>query len=114
MLRNLNVLFVLLLIAGCAELGLAPADTFDKKLAYAYGVHTAVVKATTSALDAKTLKSTDAEQVASLSAQSRTLLDGALAASKTGDITTANGKLLLATNILEQLQAYLRSKQNGS
>lgn len=109
MLRSLNVLFVLLLIAGCAQLGLAPADSFDKKLAYAYGAHTAVLKATTSALSAGTLKSTDAEQVQALATQSRALLDGAHVASKSGDVTTANGKLLLATNILEQLQAYLRS-----
>ena len=108
-LKSYYFLLVLVCAAGCAQLGLAPAQTFDQKLAYAYGVHTAVLNATTSALNAKTLKSTDAEQVQTLAGQSRQLLDAAKSASSVGDITTANGKLLLGTQILEQLQTYLRS-----
>ena len=112
--RNLKLhylLFMLALLAGCAQLGLAPAQTFEQKLAYAYGTHTAVLNAATSALDAKTLKSTDAEQVIKLATESRVLLDAAKSANAVGDVNTANGKLLLGVQILEQLQIYLRARK---
>ena len=114
--RNMRhyYLFILLVCAaGCAQLGMAPPQNFEQKLAYAYGVETAVKNATADALNAKTIKSTDAEQVQTLTAQSRTLLDAAKLASAGGDLSTANAKLLLGTQILTQLQTYLRSKQNG-
>jgi hypothetical protein len=101
----------LLLLVGCAALGIAPAQTFDQKLAYAYGTHTAVVQAATQALNDKTITSTDALQVLKLADESRALLDASRAALKVGDPTTANGKLVLATSILTELQTYLRGKQ---
>ena len=108
--RQLAYGFVLILLAGCAQLGLAPAQTLDEKLAYAYGTHTAVQRAAASALTARDISSADAEQVLKLADESRALLDGARAAAKIGDTSTADGKLLLATSILAQLQTYLRSK----
>lgn len=106
----LTVLVVAGLVA-CAQMGLAPAKTFDEKLAYAYGTHTAVLQAAASAVSNKELSSADGVQVLKLADESRTLLDAAKMASGLGDMSTANGKLLLATSILTQLQAYLRSKQ---
>ena len=103
--------FVLILLAGCAQLGLAPAQSFDQKLAYAYGTHIAVQQTATQALTAGDITSADAEQVLKLADESRALLDGARAASGAGDPSTAEGRLVLATTILTQLQAYLRSKQ---
>lgn len=97
---------LLTLLASCAQLGLAPAQSFDQKLAYAYGTHTAVLQAATSALTAKVITVDDAKQVATLADQSRALLDAARIA---GDPTEASNKLLLATAILTQLQAYLQS-----
>ena len=111
--RQLAYGFVLILafLAACAELGLAPAQTFDQKLAYAYGTHTAVIQTATQALTDKTITSTDARQVLKLADESRTLLDAARAASGAGDPSTAEGRLTLAAQILTQLQAYLRSRQ---
>ncbi len=112
-LRSYYVMLVLVCAAGCAQLGLAPAQNFEQKLAYAYGVHTAVVNAAATALETKAIKSTDAEQVQTFSIQSRQLLDAAKLASAGGDLTTANAKLLFGTQILEQLQVYLRSKKGA-
>lgn len=110
--RNRHWLYLwLVLLAGCASFGLATPQTFDQKLAFAYGTHSAVQQGATQALADKTLSSTDAMQVLKLADESRALLDAARAAAKAGDPTTANGKLLLATSILTQLQTYLRSKQ---
>lgn len=106
-----TALALLVCLSACAQLGLAPAQTFDEKLAYAYGTHTAVLKAATLALNAKTISSKDAEQVAKLADESRQLLDAAHVAENSGDITTANGRLLLATNVLEQLQVFLRARK---
>lgn len=110
MIKRLNYLWLLVLV-GCASLGMAPAQTFDQKLAYAYGTHTAVVQAATQALNDKTITSTDALQVLKLADESRALLDASRAALAAGDPATANGRLALATQILVQLQSYLRSKQ---
>lgn len=104
-------IFLYFAIAGCAGLGLAPAQNFEQKLAYAYGTHTAVQQAAIQALNDKALSSTDALQVLKLADESRTLLDQARAVSKLGDLSGADGKLVLATQILVNLQAYLRAKQ---
>ncbi len=101
-------LAVIAMLAGCAQLGLAPAKSFEEKLAYAYGTHTAVLQSATSALQLKQISKEDATQVLKLADESRSLLD---AARVVGDPTVATNKLVLATQILTQLQAYLRSKQ---
>lgn len=101
--------FALSLITGCASLGLAPADSFDARLAYAYGTHTAVLEAASTAVSAGTLSPKDGKTVLSLAAQSRTLLDSARAVENT-DPTTAAGRLTLAVNVLTQIQTYLQSK----
>lgn len=100
----------LLVLSGCAALGLQPATSFDQRLAYSYGVNTAIREASTSALNAGTITKNDMETVISLNNQVRQVLDAARAASSVGDIKTAEAKLLLASEILEQLQGYLRSK----
>lgn len=99
-----------LLLAACAQLGLAPASTLTERLAYAYGTHTAVLQATTSSLDAGDIKSEDAERILKIADQSRQALDAAKLAIGAGDTQTAEGRLQLATAILIELQAYLRRK----
>lgn len=104
------LLLVTYVVAGCAQLGLATAKSFDERLAYAYGVNTAVREASTSALNAKTIASTDMEHVLKLTDEARGILDAARVASRVGDLQTAEARLLLATNILAELQAYLRNR----
>lgn len=108
---RLAAIFLFVLLSACAQLGLAPADTLDKKLAYAYGTHTAVLQSATSAVIHKDITPDDGKQVLKLADESRTLLDAAQSLSASGDLTGANNKLVLATAILTQLQTYLRSKQ---
>lgn len=97
------------LATSCASIGLAPAQSFSDKLAYAYGVHTAVLNTAALSVASKSLSVADARKVLSLADQSRGLLDDAKALSSSGaDTATATGKLILATQILEQLQTYLK------
>jgi len=98
--------------AGCAQLGLAPADTFNERVAYSLATHTAVLQATTNALNAGSISSADGEMVAKLADESRALIDAARVVEASGDIKTANGRLLLATNILVQLQGFINSRDS--
>lgn len=107
--RMVVLAFVLSFITGCASLGLAPADSFDARLAYAYGTHTAVLQAASAAVSAGTISKKDGETVLSLATQSRALLDSARAVENT-DPATAAGRLTLAVNVLTQIQTYLQSK----
>jgi hypothetical protein len=97
-------------VTGCASFGIQPARSFDQNLAYAYSSHTAVLEAASNALEAGSLTVEDAEAVLALADQSRVLLDSARLAAGAGDVTTAEGRLALATNVLQQLVAYLNAR----
>jgi hypothetical protein len=101
---------VALVVTGCESMGIQPARSFDQNLAYAYSSHTAVLEAASNALEAGSLTVEDAEAVLALADQSRTLLDSARLAAGAGDVTTAEGRLALATNVLQQLIAYLNAR----
>lgn len=88
-----------------------PAQSTEQKLAYAYGTHTAVVNATTQALNDKTISSSDAQHVLNVATDSRTILDGVKTALAAGDTKTAEGQLAMATSILAQLQSYLSTRK---
>lgn len=101
---------VALVVTGCASFGIQPARSFDQNLAYAYSSHTAVLDSAANALEAGSLTVEDAEAVLALADQSRVLLDSARLAAGAGDVTTAEGRLALATNVLQQLVAYLNAR----
>lgn len=94
---------------ACQSLGLAPARSLDDRLAYAYGVHTAVVEVISSAAQTGQLKPQEARQAANLAENSRQLLDAAKAIEQT-DPGAAGAKLTLATAVLDQVQTYLKSR----
>jgi len=100
---------VLLVLAGCAWLGLEPAKSFDDRLAYAYGTNTALREASISALDARTITSANMEHIMSINGQVRVLLDAARSL-RGADPSTAEGRLLAATKLLTELQTYLRAR----
>ena len=110
-----SVLFVavLALVAGCASIGLQTAGSFKERVAYAYGVHTAIQESAASSLTAHEISSDDAKHVLAVADESRLILDGARTAFSAGDTSSAEGKLVLATSVLTQLQVYLRNKGGG-
>lgn len=110
MIRKIALLPLLLLLTACASLGLAPPATVSERLAYAYSNHTAVLEATTHALDMHDITSEDAQRILVIADQSRQALDAAKLAINAGDPQTAEGRLQLATAILTELQSYLRRK----
>jgi hypothetical protein len=109
-LRNAFTLFAFaIVLSACANMGNEPAQTFPQRLAYAVGVHTAILQATTSSLTAGTITSGVAETVLAQADAANVALDAAKVAYDAGDLTTANGKLVLALTALQALQDYLRS-----
>lgn len=99
---------VCLVLVACA--GLAPPRGFQDSLAYAHGAHTAVLEGAAASVTAGDLSPEDGEAILEVADQARALLDAARAAYALGDIETAEGRLALSTELLRQLQAYLRSK----
>ena len=88
--RNLSVLFLVALLAGCAGL------TFDQKLQNGYDTNTAYRDTATLSLNAEKITSVQAEEVLKISDSARKLLD-----------TAANGDergLNLALEVLQALE----------
>lgn len=111
MLRKLSPIVALLLLTACAQLGLAPASSFEERLAYAVSQNAAVRQTAAVSLENGEIALEDAQNVLKLTDQVRTALDAARVAAGAGDPSTAEGRLQLATSILVNLQAYLRSRQ---
>jgi hypothetical protein len=108
--HNLPILALIgLFITGCTSLGLAPASTFEERLAYAVSQNAAVRQAAANSLEAGDITLDDARHVLKLTDEIRASLDAARLAAGVGDVSTAEGRLQLATAILLKLQQYLRS-----
>lgn len=101
---------VLVLLTACASLGIVPAQSLDQRIAYAKGVDTAVLTASTAALRAQEITSGDHEHVIAIADQAKSVLDSAVLLADT-DPAAADSKLQLATSILTELQGYLNSRK---
>lgn len=108
--RKLALIPLLFLLTACASLGLAPASTFEERLAYAVSQNAAVRTAAAVSLERNEIALADAQRVLKITDEVRTALDAAKLASGLGDTSTAEGRLQLATAILIELQNYLRSR----
>jgi len=120
--RSISLASIVLLLFGCAALGLQTADTFNQKLAYSYGQVTAARKGATSVINAscptpetfasEACKSAvaDGKHIQSMADEARQGLDLAKGYAAAGNIQQANVQLQLESAALSALQAYLLSK----
>lgn len=99
-------------LSGCASVGLATPKGFDQQLAEAYGVHTAVVSATATAVSTGAITSAEAQQVQTQARSARTLLDTARGV-EASNPAAAHNDLSLALTALTALQTYLNSQTKG-
>ena len=98
---------------GCAQLGLGtetPAS-IDQKIAVAYTTVASVRNTAANLLNSQVISKTDGQMVLNMTNETRTALDIAKSSLKTNNTSSAQASLLLATDILQKLQAYLASKQ---
>jgi hypothetical protein len=103
--RNL-LLPLLLLCSGCTALGLAPAQTLDQKIEYAYAGVDGALQSIATATTSGVLSSTKAAQANTMTMAVKTSLDAARAAESTNATGAAND-LALATAGLTALQTFL-------
>jgi hypothetical protein len=108
--RKLALLPLLFILTACASLGLAPASSFEERLAYAVSQNAAVRETAAVSLERNEIALEDARRVLKITDEVRTALDAARLAAGAGDVSTAEGRLQLATSILINLQAYLRTR----
>lgn len=101
-------LLFLLMLTACKSLGLATPQSFDERLANAYGVHTAVVQATATALANGKIAAADAIAVQGMEKDARALLDSAKSVEQTNP-SGAQTNLSLALTALTALQTYLNT-----
>lgn len=101
---------LLVLISACASLGITQPQSTDQRLAYAFGQVTAMRSAAADALAAGSITAGDAEKVLRLTDDAKVFLDGARTALAGGDEPLAQNRLLLATNVLTGLKAFLGAK----
>lgn len=107
---KLAIVPLLFLLSACASLGLAPAKTFDERWSYAQGQTTGLRDASTRALDAKLITSGDMEYCITVADKSTQMLALARTAYVGGDVSTAEGRLVLVSNILTDLEQYLTNR----
>src|SRR5260221_12039228 len=112
----MRILAALLLLSGCAALGLQSADTFNQKLAYSYGQVTAARKGATSVINAscpspasyatEACKSAvaDGKHIQSMADEARQGLDLAKGFAVAGNIQQAKGRLQPEGAALARLQ----------
>src|SRR5450631_2329824 len=94
----------LLVLTGCQLLGITKPLSFDEQLATAYVSQTAVLNATTTAVNAHSITSAQGQHVLTMAQQSRALLDEAKTLETAGNVTAASTELTLAATALKALQ----------
>ena len=95
------------ILVGCASIGLTQPKSLSERIAYGYGVNAGVRTAAANSLQAGTLSREDGEYVLAITDQTRGYLDAARVAAGAGDVSTAEGRLLLALSVLDEIQRHL-------
>lgn len=105
--RKLIASICIAALVGCSSLGIAPADTWNKKIAAAYETVAAVDDTATSLVQAGKLSKKDAQAT-------KASIDGAIAgiaaAAQMTDPTAAQNRLAAVTASLVALQAFLATQ----
>jgi len=115
--KLLSLLFFITAVSfvpGCAQLGLAPAQSLEQQVAYGYTTLASVRSTTADLLTAKVIKVEDAKMVQGMADQARAALDIARSSIAAGIPKDAQSALSLANNVLGQIQTYLAKRKGGS
>lgn len=105
-------LLSVLLILACSCSAMAPKN-FSQGLALGYTSQTSALQATTTLLQRGQITKKDASIVLEISDQAGKALDSAREMSHAGNMDSAQAQLTLATNILDQVSAYLATRSSS-
>lgn len=118
----MKAVVLVILLAGCAWMGLQSPETFNQKLAYAYGQTTAARRGAAAVVNASCPTPdkfetaackdavTDGKHIQAMADEARKGLDLAKGFAAAGNLAQANIQLQLESAALTALQAYLLSK----
>lgn len=113
--RQLPKLFTAFLLffslTACQALQLTEPETFSQKWSYALTANASIRTAAATAVDSEILSMEKGEYALRSTDAIRSLLDESLELSKT-DISTAEGKLSAAQDLIEAIKSYLT--ENGA
>lgn len=101
------------LIAGCAQLGLVNAQSFDERAAYVAASITATNQTATNALTSHQITVLEAEQVRSITYNAAELLRAADIVHKGGNDAAAGARLTAVQSLLEQVQKYIATARKN-
>lgn len=110
--KRTYVVYLFLLLAACAQLGLLAPQTLDEKITASVSTVTALRDVTTSLLNARKISSDDAQHIGDQLANARAGID-IVRSMKLSDPTAATAKLTTITTTLTALRAYLVAKGEG-
>jgi hypothetical protein len=110
--QNIVVLLLICLaLMGCQSLGLQQPVNLTQRIDHAYGNVTAVVNTAIAGRERGQLSKEEGEFIADLAKDARVVLEAADTLNGVGDVQGAEGRLLLALAVLQQLDNYLNGKQ---
>lgn len=101
-----------LLLSGCAQLGVPPANTFGERLAAGYALNAQIRSTATELLHEKKLSSSDGQNVLEQTNNARTGLDIAREISRV-NVESADKKLTAVRTVMTALQAYLTLRKGN-
>lgn len=101
---------MLMMLSACAQLGLKAPETFNQKVAVAYGTVTQVRESATLLLQQQKITSQDAMHVQATADIARNGIDAARVMYMSNP-DAADQKLNLVRTILQSLSAYLATRQ---
>lgn len=105
---NYALFLAFVLLAGCSSLGIEPATNYDQREAYALGTLTAIRDAAANSVRLGDLSREDGQDVLDMTDDARAMIDSARLIHDAGDVTEASTRLAAVSEILRQLQSYLR------
>ena len=102
--------FLLFILVGCSSLGIEQASSFNDRLGYAIGQHTAVLTSAGTAVTLGDITPRQAENVLDIADNARALIDTADTIYRAGDEAAASKQLAITITILQELQKLLRGE----
>lgn len=99
----------LVMQTGCTTTQQGKSLSFEQRLKITIDTHTAVTRTVTAALNAQLISSKDAEAYNKIAVGAREVIDAAVVL-KDSDVSSAEGQLHLANDILIELQQYLTKR----
>jgi hypothetical protein len=114
MIQTWTAAAVLLVLPGCASLGVPTAQTFDERVVAGYQIVTGMAESTGMLLDANKIEAKDGRNIHTQLTTLKESIDVAVSLKAAGDFSSAETRLDAAIHALKLLQGYLALREAGN